>query len=162
MGLNRCRAVRLPILTPVHCPKCQQWASEHRNWTPAQWKKIGLIWWITLSRGWLGVCCLLCWRKASWPMQCDALGDVQLGNLHHCGCYFSSYRLAKLFCRPCAPFHRNNIQLDNATCQKAKVFRKLWGAQRGVDLDSRFSSIHSSISGMCWTNKSTGAPPHSL
>lgn len=68
MGLNRCRPVRLPILTPVHCPKCQQWASEHRNWTPAQWKKIGLIWWITCtSHGWLGVCCLLCWRKqAVW------------------------------------------------------------------------------------------------
>lgn len=57
--------------------------------------------------------------------QCDALGDVQLGNLHHCGCYFNSYRLAKLFCRPCTPFYGNNIQLDNATCQKAKVFRKL-------------------------------------
>lgn len=57
MRLNRCRPVRLPMLTPVHCPKCQQWASEHRNWTPAQWKKIGLIWWITCtSHGWLGVC----------------------------------------------------------------------------------------------------------
>ena len=29
-----------PLLTPVHCRKNQQWASEHQNWTTAQWKKV--------------------------------------------------------------------------------------------------------------------------
>ena len=33
------RAVRVPMLTPVHCQKHQQWACEHQNWTMEQWKK---------------------------------------------------------------------------------------------------------------------------
>ncbi|KAK3538082.1 hypothetical protein QTP70_028642 [Hemibagrus guttatus] len=34
------RPVRMPILTPVHCRKHQQWAREGQNWTTEQWKKV--------------------------------------------------------------------------------------------------------------------------
>ena len=40
MGLHSCRPVRVPMLTPVHHRKCQQWAHEHQNWTTEQWKKV--------------------------------------------------------------------------------------------------------------------------
>ncbi|ROL53338.1 hypothetical protein DPX16_20448 [Anabarilius grahami] len=30
----------VPMLTPVHRRKCQQWAREHQNWTTEQWKKV--------------------------------------------------------------------------------------------------------------------------
>ncbi|KAK3523811.1 hypothetical protein QTP70_010172 [Hemibagrus guttatus] len=37
----RChRPVRVPMLTPVHHRKRQQWAREHQNWTTEQWKKV--------------------------------------------------------------------------------------------------------------------------
>ncbi len=40
MGLHSCRPVRVPMLTPVHRQKRQQWAREHQNWTTEQWKKV--------------------------------------------------------------------------------------------------------------------------
>ena len=40
MGLHRHRPVRVPMLTPVHRRKCQQWTCEHQNWTTEQWKKV--------------------------------------------------------------------------------------------------------------------------
>ena len=40
MGLHSCRPVRVPMLTPVHCRKHQQWAREHQNWTTDQWKMV--------------------------------------------------------------------------------------------------------------------------
>ena len=40
MGLHSCRPVRVPMLTPVHRRKHQQWAREHQNWTTEQWKKV--------------------------------------------------------------------------------------------------------------------------
>ena len=40
MGLHSCRPVRVPMLTPVHCQKRQQWACEHQNWTTEQWWKV--------------------------------------------------------------------------------------------------------------------------
>ena len=33
LGLHSYRSVRVPMLTPVHCRKCQQWAHEQQNWT---------------------------------------------------------------------------------------------------------------------------------
>ncbi|ROL50430.1 Serine/threonine-protein kinase pim-2 [Anabarilius grahami] len=42
MGLHSCRPVRVPMLTPVHRRKCQQWAREHQNCTTEQWKKVAL------------------------------------------------------------------------------------------------------------------------
>ncbi|ROI79367.1 hypothetical protein DPX16_7255 [Anabarilius grahami] len=52
MGLHSCRPVRVPMLTPVHRRKSQQWAREHQNWTMEQWKKVA---W---SDGRERVCCL--------------------------------------------------------------------------------------------------------
>ncbi|KAK3519048.1 hypothetical protein QTP70_016372 [Hemibagrus guttatus] len=40
MGPHSCRSVRVPMLTPVHCRKRQQWACERQNWTTEQWKKV--------------------------------------------------------------------------------------------------------------------------
>jgi len=40
MGLHRCRQVRVPMMTPVHRRKSQQWTREHQNWTTEQWKKV--------------------------------------------------------------------------------------------------------------------------
>ena len=40
MGLHSRRPVRVPMLTPVHRRKRQQWAREHQNWTTEQWKKV--------------------------------------------------------------------------------------------------------------------------
>ena len=40
MELHSCRPVRVPMLTPVHRRKRQQWAREHQNWTTEQWKKV--------------------------------------------------------------------------------------------------------------------------
>ncbi|KAM8960365.1 LOW QUALITY PROTEIN: uncharacterized protein RCH25_036055 [Pelodytes ibericus] len=40
MGLRSHRAVKVPILSPVHCQKRIQWAHEHENWTTEQWKKV--------------------------------------------------------------------------------------------------------------------------
>uniref|UniRef100_A0A8C4Q1N8 Transposable element Tc1 transposase n=1 Tax=Eptatretus burgeri TaxID=7764 RepID=A0A8C4Q1N8_EPTBU len=40
MGLRSRRAVRVPMMTPVHRCKRLQWAREHRNWTLEQWKKV--------------------------------------------------------------------------------------------------------------------------
>ena len=38
IGLRSCRSVRVPMLTPVHHQKRQQWACEHQKWTTEQWK----------------------------------------------------------------------------------------------------------------------------
>ncbi|XP_062292370.1 uncharacterized protein LOC133996801 [Scomber scombrus] len=35
--------VRVPMLSPVHRRKRQQWAREHQNWTTEQWKKVAWI-----------------------------------------------------------------------------------------------------------------------
>ncbi|KAK3558608.1 hypothetical protein QTP86_021665 [Hemibagrus guttatus] len=40
MGPHSRRAVRAPMLTPVHHRKHQQWTSEHQNWTMEQWKNV--------------------------------------------------------------------------------------------------------------------------
>jgi len=40
MELHRHRPVRVPMLTPVHRRKSQQWTREHQNWTTEQWKKL--------------------------------------------------------------------------------------------------------------------------
>ncbi|ROL41521.1 Transposable element Tcb1 transposase [Anabarilius grahami] len=40
MGLHSRRPVRVPMLTPVHRRKRQQWTREHQNWTTEQWKKV--------------------------------------------------------------------------------------------------------------------------
>ncbi|ROL51094.1 Transposable element Tc1 transposase [Anabarilius grahami] len=40
IGLHSHRPVRVPMLTPVHRRKRQQWAREHPNWTTEQWKKV--------------------------------------------------------------------------------------------------------------------------
>ncbi|XP_018620092.2 high mobility group protein B1-like [Scleropages formosus] len=40
MGLRRRKPVRVPMLTPVHRRKSQQWTCERQNWTMEQWKKI--------------------------------------------------------------------------------------------------------------------------
>jgi len=40
MGLYSCRPVRVPMLTPGHHRKHQQWVCEHQNWTIEQWKKV--------------------------------------------------------------------------------------------------------------------------
>ena len=84
-----------------------------------------LVWWLTFSftsPGRPDACALLTqgthgtrmnYRKmASRQRQCDALGNVLLENLgscHPCGCYSDTYHLPKYCCRPCTPFHGNNI-----------------------------------------------------
>ncbi|ROL45969.1 hypothetical protein DPX16_4783 [Anabarilius grahami] len=40
MGLHSRRQVRVPMLTPVHLRKCQQWTLENQNWTTEQWKTV--------------------------------------------------------------------------------------------------------------------------
>lgn len=40
LGLRSRRSVRVPMLTPVHCPTRQEWVDEHQNWTMEQWKKV--------------------------------------------------------------------------------------------------------------------------
>ena len=83
----------------------------------------GLIWWITFSFTSHGACVSLILgkrstrmhygKKASWQRQCDALGNVLLGNLGSChspcGCYFDMYHLPKNCRRPRTPFHGNCI-----------------------------------------------------
>ncbi|KAL0163875.1 hypothetical protein M9458_039628, partial [Cirrhinus mrigala] len=48
----------VPMLTPVHLQKRQQWACEHQNWITEQWKKVA---WSDESLlhhvdGWVHVC----------------------------------------------------------------------------------------------------------
>ena len=118
-----CRPVRVPILTPVPCRKCQQRAREHQNWTMEQWEKIDLVRLITFSftsRGWPGACPSLTWgtrghQDALWEegKQVEAVwcfGQCSdLGACHQCGCYFDMYHLPKHCCRLCKPFHGNSI-----------------------------------------------------
>ncbi|XP_067293485.1 uncharacterized protein [Pseudorasbora parva] len=40
MGLHSYRSVRVPMLTAVHCRKCQQWVHEQQNMTMEKWKKV--------------------------------------------------------------------------------------------------------------------------
>ena len=40
IGLHSLRPVRMPMLTPDHHRKSQQWAREHSNWMTEQWKKV--------------------------------------------------------------------------------------------------------------------------
>ena len=40
MGQQSCRPVRVPMLTPVHHRKHQQWKHEHQNWSREQWKMV--------------------------------------------------------------------------------------------------------------------------
>ncbi|KAE8297395.1 Transposable element Tcb1 transposase Transposable element Barney transposase [Larimichthys crocea] len=40
MGLRCHRPIRVPMLTPIHCQKRQQWALKHQHWTAEQWKKV--------------------------------------------------------------------------------------------------------------------------
>ena len=40
MGLRSRRPVRVPMMNPVHHQRRLQWASERRNWTLEQWKKV--------------------------------------------------------------------------------------------------------------------------
>ena len=72
------------------------------------------------SRGWAGASASLIWgthgtriHYGKEPSQ-DALSNVLLRNLgscHPCGCYFDTYHLPKLCCRPSIPFY------GNQTCQ---------------------------------------------
>ena len=39
MGWHSRRPARVPMLSPIHRQKCQQWVCEHQNWTKEQWKK---------------------------------------------------------------------------------------------------------------------------
>ena len=101
MGLHSCRPLMVPKLTRplLKVPTMGMWASELDL---RAMEEGNLVWWITFSftsRGWPGTCALLTWgthgtrmhdrKKASLWMQCDALGNVLLGNLgscHPCGC----------------------------------------------------------------------------
>ena len=38
--LSSCRPIRVSMLTPVHHPKCLQWACKRQNWTLEQQKKV--------------------------------------------------------------------------------------------------------------------------
>ena len=131
------------MLIPV---QSQQWASEHQNWTTEQWKKVA---WTDESRFLLNhmdglMCASLTWgkhgtrmhyeKKACQRRQCDALGNVLLGNLgccHPCGCYFDTYHLPKHCCRPFmgTVFHDGCglFQHDNALCHKAKMVQEWFG-----------------------------------
>ena len=71
-------------------------------------------------------------KKASWRRQCDAFGNVLLGNLgscHPCGCYSDMYHLPKHCCRPCFmetvfPDGCGLVQQDNTPCHKAKLVQE--------------------------------------
>ena len=92
-----------------------------RNWR--RW--LGRVTFSFTSHGWPGAYVSLTWRthgtrmhygeKASRWRQCDALGNVLLGNLgscYSCGCYFFTCHLRKHCCRCCRPFmtfHENGI-----------------------------------------------------
>ena len=98
------------------------WASELGH---GAMEEGGLVWYIMFSftsRGWPGVCASHTWgthgtrmhygKKGGRRSQCDALGNILLGNLgscHLCGCYSDTYHLPKHCCRPCTLFHRNGI-----------------------------------------------------
>uniref|UniRef100_A0AAY5JYT4 Cadherin domain-containing protein n=1 Tax=Esox lucius TaxID=8010 RepID=A0AAY5JYT4_ESOLU len=114
--------IMVPRLTPVHCQKLLEWACEHQNWTTEQWKKVacsdessfllhhmdGQVRVAYLENSWHQDAL---WEASRWR-QCDALGNVLLGNLgscHSCGCKFDMYHLPDHFCRPSAPFHGNGI-----------------------------------------------------
>ncbi len=81
MGLLSRRPVRVPMLTPVHRRKCQEWAREDQNWTTEQWKKVArsdesrfLLHHLdgrVLSRGTHGTR-MHYGKKASRRRQCDA------------------------------------------------------------------------------------------
>ena len=84
MGLSSCRPVRVPILTPVHCQKCLRRMNH-----------------VFFHITWMAVCVCITGihygKKASWLRQCDALGNVLLGNLGSCHsyrCYFDTYHLS--------------------------------------------------------------------
>ena len=95
-----------PCSSSLKAPTMDTCASEldHRAM-----KEGSLVWRITFSftsPGWLGRCALLTWgtqgsgmhygKKARWWRQCNALGNVVVGNFgscHSCGCNFDTYRL---------------------------------------------------------------------
>ena len=82
------------MLTHVHCRKHQQRAREHHNWTRSNGRRWpGLMNHFFFYITWMSGCvrCLpgehmapKCTKKISWWTQCDALGNVLLGNLGSC------------------------------------------------------------------------------
>ena len=127
MWLHSRRLVRVPMMTPVHCRKCLQWACECWNWTVEQWKKVA---WSDESRflfdhmdGRVRVQCapftwgsdgirMHCGKTASRLRECDAVGNVLLGNPgsgHSCGRQFDTCHLPKHRCRPDTPLYGNGI-----------------------------------------------------
>ncbi|ROL55574.1 Ras-specific guanine nucleotide-releasing factor RalGPS2 [Anabarilius grahami] len=74
MGLHSRRPVRVPMLTPVHCRKRQQWAHEFQNWTTEQWKKVA----------WSGACIYLSdltYIDSAYPSTGSILENEQRSNL---------------------------------------------------------------------------------
>ncbi|XP_053084513.1 endoplasmic reticulum protein SC65 isoform X3 [Pangasianodon hypophthalmus] len=92
----------------------------------------------------LGACTLLTWgrdgtrthygKKTSWQRQCDALGNVLLGNLeswHSCGCYFDTDHLPKhcldqvhSFMATVFPNGNCLFQQDNVPSHTAKIVQE--------------------------------------
>ncbi len=154
MGLHSHRPVRVPMLTPVHRLKRQQWAREHQNWTTEQWKK--LVWSIMFSftsLGWAGASVSFTWgtqgtrmhygKKACRRRQCNVwalfcwetlgpviLVDVTLTHTTYLSIVADHVHpfMETVFAGGHGPF-----QQDNEPCHKSKM---------------------SSICGICWTNKS--------
>uniref|UniRef100_A0A8C4N7B6 Transposase Tc1-like domain-containing protein n=1 Tax=Eptatretus burgeri TaxID=7764 RepID=A0A8C4N7B6_EPTBU len=181
MGLRSRSPVRVPVMTLVHRRKRRQWARKHWNWTLGQWKKVA---WCNESRFLLDhVDCpyalftwgsdgtkMHCGKTTSRWRECDALGNVLLGNPgsgHSCGHQFDTchrpktslqtrytpswqwYSLMALtsFSRIMCPATLHTL-FGNGLTNMMKCSRCFPGLQ------ILKISIRLSICGMCWTDKS--------
>jgi len=76
MGQHSQRPVRVPMLTPVHRRKRQQWAREHQNWTTEQWKKVAWSdesWFFFFNIMWMTGCLCVAYLGNTWHQ--DALWE---------------------------------------------------------------------------------------
>ena len=153
MMLHSRRPIMVPMLTPLPPPTMGMWASELDY---AAMKNGGVVWWLTFSftsRGWLGASLtsgthntrMHYGKKTGRRRQCNALGNVLLGNLGYSLMTVASF--SKIMCQ----------------ITKQKQFRnglRSATTSLGCSFQIPTISIPSSVCGMCWTHKSDPWRPH--
>lgn len=157
MGQHSLRPVKVPLLTPLHCWKHNNWYVSIRTgpWWSNRRGWPGFLLGASLTWGTHGTW-MNCGEKAHCQRQYDALDNALLENLWSCHphrCYFKLFHLSKHCCRPWIPFHKSGI----LPCHKAKMWSmslRSTAFRCWLYLYIAHISVQSGISGMWQTNKS--------
>ncbi|KAK3522147.1 hypothetical protein QTP70_026962 [Hemibagrus guttatus] len=133
MGPHSRRPVRVPMLTPVHRRKCQQWAREHQNWTMEQWKKVSWSDESCFLLHHMAPGCTMGRRRAGrgsvmlWAMFCwETLGPaIHVDVTVTCSTYLSiAADHLHPFMETLFPDGCDLLQQDNAPCHKAEMVQE--------------------------------------